>query len=180
MRYPFRIWASPDLPDTEVRCQKTLSGTTRLSERLSDHGIDRRSRFNAGIDRSCADEERQQGGVLSWTIRTVVLTVKSFFDRRQLRPCHRRSMGRAARGRAGRPRGVSGYGCLAHRGRHACALSKQRVRESGSRDLPRSAECEKSVGRGLSSREHATLPAQAQRSSRPARFTRLLFSTVLR
>ena len=33
----------------------------------------------------------------------------------------------------------------------------------------------------LSSREHATLPAQGQRSFRPAaRFIRLLFTTVLR
>jgi hypothetical protein len=37
---------------------------------------------------------RQQGGVLSLTLRPVVLTVKSFFDRRQLRPCHRLTMGR--------------------------------------------------------------------------------------
>jgi hypothetical protein len=37
------------------------------------------------------------------------------------------------------------------------------------------------VGGGLSSREHATLPAQAQRSSRSAaRFARLLVLAVLR
>ena len=40
---------------------------------------------------------------------------------------------------------------------------------------------EGAVGRSLSSREHATLPAQGQRSFRPAaRFIRLLFTTVLR
>jgi hypothetical protein len=72
--------------------------------------------------------KRQQGGVLSPTLRPVVLFVKSCLDRRQLRPCHRRTMGRRRAPPGGlRPRGVSGYGCSAHCGRHACGLSLRRL-----------------------------------------------------